>query len=493
MPDNKGAAHEISVGRLLAYGQMVLPLAVVGLPLAIYIPPFYGGTLGLDLAMIGAILMLARFSDVVTDPIIGRLSDLTRTRWGRRRPWVLAGLPIMVVSAYLLFLPPVDVSLTYLLVCIVTIYFGFTLIVIPYGAWGAELVTGYEERNRVTGSREVFLLLGILLALLAPIIGTQLGDSEGGGINQAASRDAMGALGLLTIILVPISGLLLFAFVSEPPPLKGARSKAETAVTFRKETVRQVRLVLKNGPFRIILLSSICGALAASVNASVAIMFYEHVADLGEVGLLLIFVLFVAALIGAPFWIKLGNRIGKHKAIGVAGIINMAAFGSVPIVIYVIKPYELSWVLPAMLVITVVRGFTAAAANILGMSILADVADLDTLKSGEQRTGFLFSFLGMVRKVFEAAGVGIALPLVAWFGFNPAIDTNTPVAHFALLSMYCLLPLVLWLASLAIIWQYPITPARQARLRMALEKREARRSQSAASDPESENASASSL
>ena len=471
MPERSAPAGEISLARLAAYGQMVVPLAVVGLPLAIYIPPFYGGTLGLDLALIGTLLMLARFSDVVTDPLIGRLSDLTRTRWGRRRPWILAGLPVMVISAYMLFLPPEGAGALYLLGAIVALYFGFTLIVIPYGAWGAELVGGYEERSKVTGSREIFLVAGILLALLVPVLATEAVETSGTG--QAVTREAMASLGWLTVILVPLCGFVLLAFVGEPPARLDVPGAAKTAAP--AEMLRQIRPLLKNGPFRIVLLSSVCGALAGSVNASVAILFYDHVAGIGEEGLVLILVLFTAALAGTPLWVRLGARLGKHKAIALAGLINMGAFAIIPFIIYGLKPLDAGYVLPAMFAVTIVRGATMSASGVLGMSILADVADLDTLKTGEQRTGFLFSFLGMVRKIFEAAGVGIALPIVSWFGFNPGLEENSQAALFSLLAMYCLLPLLLWLASIAIIWRYPISPARQERLRRALRLKEARR------------------
>ena len=106
----------LSRWQLAAYGQLVMPLAVIGLPVAVYLPPFYSGTLGLDLAAVGFILMLARISDVFTDPLIGRLSDRTRSRFGRRRPWVLAGVPVMMLSAYMLFLPSGEVSNLYLLI-----------------------------------------------------------------------------------------------------------------------------------------------------------------------------------------------------------------------------------------------------------------------------------------------------------------------------------------------------------------------------------------
>ena len=459
------SGKSLSKWQLIAYGQLVVPLAVIGLPVAVYIPPFYSGTLGLDLAAVGFILMLARISDVVTDPLIGRLSDRTRTRFGRRRPWVLAGVPVMMVSAIMLFVPPEEVSNLYLLTWIAAIYLGYTLITIPYGAWGAELSGDYHERNRISGSREIFLLVGLLIAISAPIAGaawTGVPADEG-----AASRSAVGILGWLTAGLLPLCALI--AFSSVPEPMIGETR----TIPFR----RGLRIAMRNGPFRIVLMSSVFGALAGAINVGVVIFFYDHVAGLGEAGNVLIFVLFIAGVVGSPFWVTLGGRIGKHKAIATAGAVSMFVFALVPLVIYVVKPADPGAVVWCMFFITLVQGFAFGAAPILGPSLMADVVDLDALKSGESRAAFLFAFLGMVRKIFEALGVGIALPILAWAGFNAQSEQNSPEALFALLAMYCLVPLVLWSISIAIILRYPITHERQARLRTALEKRILRRAQ----------------
>lgn len=455
----------LSKWQLIAYGQLVMPLAVIGLPVAVYIPPFYSSTLGLDLAAVGFILMLARISDVVTDPLIGRLSDHTRTRWGRRRPWVAVGVPVMVVSALMLFVPQGEVSNLYLLVWIAAIYLGYTLVTIPYGAWGAELSGDYHERNRITGSREIFLLVGLLIAISAPIIGAYWSGTPAD--EGAAGRSAVGVLGWLTAIMLPICALIAFSSVPEPALYE------TSSIPF----MRGLRIAMKNGPFRIILLTSIFGALAGSINIGVVIFFFEHVADIGQAGTVLIFVLFTAGVVGSPFWVWLGGRMGKHKAIAVAGVASMIVFALVPVVIYVIKPVAPELVLPCLVLINIVQGLALGAAPILGPSIMADVVDLDTLKSGEQRAAFMFAFLGMVRKIFEALGVGIALPILAWAGFNAQSQENSPEALFALLAMYCLVPLVLWSISIAIILRYPITHERQARLRTALEKRIIRRAQ----------------
>lgn len=464
MAEEKGAKR-LSTWQLAAYGQLVVPLAVIGLPVAVYIPPFYSGTLGLDLAAVGLILMLARISDVFTDPLIGRLSDRTRTRFGRRRPWVIAGVPLMMLSAYMLFLPGEEISNLYLLVWIAAIYLGYTLITIPYGAWGAELSGDYHERNRIAGSREIFLLIGLLIAISAPIAGAYMNGTE--EAQGAASRSAVGILGWLTVFLLPVCAFVVFSSVPEP-----AIQTAKT-IPFR----RGLAIAMKNGPFRIILLSSIFGALAGSINVGVVIFFYEHVAEIGEASTILIFLLFVAGVIGSPFWVWLGGRIGKHKAIAVAGFASMFVFALVPLAIYVVKPVAPELVFLCFLFVTIVQGLAFGAAPILGPSIIADVVDLDTLKSGEPRAAFIFAFIGMVRKVFEAMGVGIALPVLAYAGFNAQSRDNSPEALLTLLIMFCIVPLLLWLVSIAIILRYPITRERQQRLRSALERRLARRSE----------------
>lgn len=455
----------IPTGRLIAYAQMVLPLAVIGLPIAIYIPPFYSGTLGLDLAAVGLVLMFARFSDVITDPLIGRFSDRTRSRFGRRKPWIFAGVPIMLLSAYMLFLPGESVSLLYLLFWIAAIYFGFTLIGIPYGAWGAELSGDYRERTRVTGAREIFLLVGLLLAISAPIVGASLAGAETDANLNSTSREAMGSLGWLTLAILPISALILLWFVKEP------KHHGNQTVGFREG----VKAVMRNGPFRRILVSSMAGALAGSLNVSVAILFFDHVLKLGEAGFVLILVLFVATLFGAPIWVALGNRISKHRALCVAAFFSLSAFSMVPVVVYKLLPGNPDDVFLAMLAITLVQGIAGGATAILGASMLADVVDLDMMRTGEQRTGLLFAFLGMIRKMFEAGGVGIALPFIAFMGFSPQLEVQTESGVFGIMLMYCIAPLTLWIISLAVIWNFPLTAERHARLRAAYARKTERR------------------
>lgn len=128
-----------SIGRrtLLIYALPAFALAMPTIPAYVYLPTFYAETLGLGLA--GAVLLVARGLDVITDPLIGIASDRLPTRWGRRKPWIVAGALLAAVALIQLFQPPDDVGPAHLLVWSVALYFGWTLIAVPYAAWGAEL------------------------------------------------------------------------------------------------------------------------------------------------------------------------------------------------------------------------------------------------------------------------------------------------------------------------------------------------------------------
>ncbi|MFN2349690.1 MAG: MFS transporter, partial [Thioalkalivibrio sp.] len=192
--------HSVSTTTLLAYGLPGLPLAVLGLPLYVFLPAFYAQEFGLGLAAVGAVLLLARLFDVVTDPLVGHLSDHSRSRFGRRRVWMLAGAPVLLMGTTFLFIPWGTPGIAYLLVFSLITYLGWTLVALPYTAWGAELSPDYHQRSRIAASREGFVIGGTLLAAAAPVL---LGHGE----DTAAT---LKSLALWLWLLIPASLLLLF-------------------------------------------------------------------------------------------------------------------------------------------------------------------------------------------------------------------------------------------------------------------------------------------
>jgi Na+/melibiose symporter-like transporter len=127
---------------LYAHGTLGMPLAVIGYPLAIWIPAHYSGGLGISLATVGTILMLARLTDVITDPLMGELSDRWRTPIGRRRPWLFIGPPVMMLGVYHLFMPSEGVGIAYFLFWLTIFFVGSTMIALPPSSLGRRAIYG---------------------------------------------------------------------------------------------------------------------------------------------------------------------------------------------------------------------------------------------------------------------------------------------------------------------------------------------------------------
>ena len=155
---------------LISYGALAMPITLADIPIAIYLPAFYAKEVGLSLGMIAIVFTLARTWDGFSDLLIGRLSDKFTSRFGRRKPWVIVGSPLLVVAVWCLFNPPKDAGLVYLGVWVTLFYTAHTAVKIPYWTWGAELATSYEQRGRIVAFREGFSMVGFLLFAAAPLL-----------------------------------------------------------------------------------------------------------------------------------------------------------------------------------------------------------------------------------------------------------------------------------------------------------------------------------
>ena len=126
MSDNVAKGGRVPWSMLTAFGLLGLPMAAQQLPLYVFLPPYYAQDLGIGLTAVGAALLGARLWDMVTDPLVGWFSDRTGGRFGRRKPFILAGTPILMVSIWFLFVPPEGAGALHLLIWTMIAYFGGT-------------------------------------------------------------------------------------------------------------------------------------------------------------------------------------------------------------------------------------------------------------------------------------------------------------------------------------------------------------------------------
>jgi Na+/melibiose symporter-like transporter len=426
--------------RLAAFAGPAVPMAALGLPLVVFLPEYYSNDLGLPLASVGLAFALVRFMDIGVDPMLGALMDRTHTRFGRFRPWVAAGGPVLIAAVYCLFMARPGVGVGYLWFWLLIGYLGLSMSQLSHLAWAAKLTTSYDGRSRVYAWVQAFAVAGLMLVLLAPAAVALLANGS--------SADGVRAMGWLTIGTIPIAFILALACVGEP-----ALAPAGAHARWRDY------LALFKNPIVLKLLAA-DQALNLAVQITGALFFfYMQQAKLFSKGPAeaLLFVYFFAGLAGAPLWLALAARIGKHRALAVAAI----AYTVTQSLALLIPAGDLILAVPAM----VLAGLPYSASGLLVRSMLADVGDAERLATGTDRTGLFYALLSGNGKIAAAVAVYATFGGLSLLGFNPA--TGAANSHRALIGLqllFAVVPALLGLAAALVIRGYPLTAERHAKV-----------------------------
>ncbi|MFP6836753.1 MAG: MFS transporter [Pseudomonadales bacterium] len=431
---------------LFYYSLTDLPISMSLFPVAVFIPQFYASDMGVDLALIATILFVVRLLDVVTDPLMGYISDHTRTRFGRRRPWIFAATPIMMASIYMLFMPPEGAGGLHLFVWNFLLSIAITMMLIPYYAWGAELSTDFNERSRVTGARAMAGIGGSLTAQLVP--GAALLLFGIGGSNVVLQL-----VGITMLIVMPLCVSLTLWKTPEP-------ALYQPSVV---PVLEGLKLMWGNRPFKQLVLAFMIGSIGLNITTPLYLFFISYVLNAEDLAIFMLIFFFLTAFAAVPFWVWLAKRIGKHRA-------YLASF----FMLALAHPFYLLlgdgdfwWMLP----ITLATGFASGGfSSTLPNSMKADVIDLDTLVSGENRAALFFSAWSFAQKATASIGGVIALYGLSLLGFDPA-GSNGPEELFGLRFLFSTFPSLFFLTGAAIVWTYPITEDRHAEIRAELDAR----------------------
>ena len=434
--------------RNVRYGGTAFVLGMPTIPLLIHLPVIYAEVIGLGLTSTGIALFVARFLDVVSDPLVGLWSDRSDGRWGRRKPLILLGGIVSAIATVYLLNPDSGVGHYYLTVWASVLYFGWTLINIPYLAWGADLSHDYTGRTKITSVREAFMLTGILTAGAIPALAAANGFGE---------RQAVSLIGWVTIII----GAILFAFL-----LFGVQEPKRRPLHRREDPLRAIKGLSGNRPFQFLLCGWFINGLANGIPAVLFILYMKHVLEANELerGLLTL-TYFIAGVLGIPVWVWLSKRLAKQKTWSIAMTLACISFAFVPLLG--------SGDIIQFFFITIITGITLGADLIIPPSMQADVAEFEYFRSRHDRTSLLFACWSMATKFALALSVLIAFLLLEAFDFTPSLlDAKSNIV--ALAVIYAALPIVFKLSSILIISLYPLTLHRQSLVRRRLVSLEAR-------------------
>ncbi len=362
---------------LLLYALPAMPLAFLGLPLYVYLPAHYADLPGIGLAVVGLVLLGARLLDLVTDPLVGFLTDRVRHRLRPQWPMSL-GAALMLAGVWWLFRPPDDAGAWYLFIGLSVTYLGWTLLAIPYYALGADLGAA-RGQTAVAAWREAGMIVGTLTALLLPALSS-------GADALAPSADAL-------LWLAPPAVAL--AWLLRPRPA-AQQAMADGLRAMWRHTSRPARQVLG---------IHLLNALAGGTAATLFVLYTRDVLGLDEraSGVLLL-VYFVAGLVVLPFWVALARRIGRVRTWRAAML--LAAVGFLPAALL----GEGDWAVFAL--VCVLTGASLGADIAMPAAIQAQLVVSESRRLERPRGGALFGLWGMASKLALALAAGLALPLL---------------------------------------------------------------------------------
>ncbi|MEP1207497.1 MAG: MFS transporter [Rhizobiaceae bacterium] len=434
----------MSPGKMVLYALPALPLAALTLPLYSFIPIFYAEALGLSLASIGLTLFFVRLFDALNDPVIGWLSDRFRPGLGRRRTWLAISVPIVMLGVWNLFWPPHDATIVHVGIWSTVLSIGYTCAILPYTAWGAELQTSYEGRSRIAGWREGFALIGTLVAISVPFA---LGWSDPAGFHGFAL--------LAVIIVLSLPVFALTSIIATPEPVERSRRRVTLP-----EGIEQMR---GNQPFLRLLLAFFLNGIGNSIAATLFLLYCAQKLDLEHLRGALIFIYFLCGIIGVPIWLYLARRTSKHRAWCVAMIFAAIVFSPAP---FLPEGSAL-----AFGVICVLSGLALGADIMLPAAMQADVIDVDTASSGEQRSGSYFALWSLATKISLALTIMVVLPLLEAVGFSASAHRPSSAFSIVLLGfLYGWAPIAFKIPAIMLMWRFPINREQADQLRHKIDQ-----------------------
>ncbi len=439
----------LPVSAILSFCSPTVGVGFMFFLVGLYMTPFATDVLLISPGAIGAIFLVSRLWDAVSDPIAGYLSDGTQTSMGRRRPWIAAAI-IPICGVYIMMWSPPetlqgDALVAWMAVGIIGFYTAMTVFIVPHTALGAELTDAYHDRTRIFGFRHVIWSLGSVAAV--------------GGMQMLINADDPRAMARQSSFLVSaVTAILLLITVvaiRERPEFQG-RGADNPLHSFRDVLAnRHARLLLV-----IFLIENLGGATIAVLTFYVA----KYVVMRPDLTAVFVLCYMGASICFVGMWLPLSRRFGKKPLWVSAMLLTAVSFGGMFFLsegrIYLIS------------ILAVLGGTAGGCGAMIGPSIQADVIDYDEYKTGQRKEGAYFAAWNFVYK----SATGITIMTTLWVlelaGFQPNAE-QTESAKFAIISLYSLAPLICYAIGAYLLGRFSLDETEHVRIRGILDERAA--------------------
>ncbi len=429
---------EKRLGRLtkLIYGAGDTGFSLTSTILGLYFAIYLTDVVGLSPGIAASAILIGRIWDFVNDPLIGHLSDRTRSRWGRRRPYLLFGaIPFGVAFTLLWWKPPIgtEVGLAiYYAVAYLLFDTAATFAYMPYFALTPELAEDYDERTALTSYRMFFSIAGGLVAVVVPlaIIGTFRPEN-------ANKVTQMGVIFAAASVLP----LWLTFF--------GTREREQHMQQERPALVKSIQAAVKNRPFVFGAGLFLLTWVAVSILETTLLFFLKYVVGREAQTDLIMATIFVTAIFTLPLWEYISRRWNKQRAY----ITGIGFWAVVQMVLITLSPQSsLFWLIS----LSVMAGVGVGAAHVLPWSIIPDAIEWDELQTGERHEGMFYSLITLLQKIASAIAIPLVLYLLEATNYVANAEVQSPSALLGIRIVVGPIPAILLCAGILFAWKYPL-------------------------------------
>jgi len=444
---------KLSLKTKIFYGVGDYGFAMTDNMLALLFAVFLTDVVGLTPYLAAAAVFIGRTWDYVNDPIFGYLSDRVRTRWGRRRPFLILGmLPYALSFALLWWRPPFssEISLAVYYAIAYALYDScITLAMMPYYALTPDLTDDYDERTSLTSYRMVFSIIGTFTAFVLPLalIGRMHPDNQTKITLVAALIGLMGALPLILTFI-------------------GTRERPELQRQERPSLKDSLQAARGNRPFIITMGIFLFTFTGLEIISALMIYFLKYRMNLEEQSDMIFAVLFLVALLSLPFWNWISRRWDKRQAY----IMGMIYLSVIMLLTVLIRP---EWGLPAVMIASMLVGVGFGCVQVLPWAIIPDAVEYDEITTGKRHEGVYYSLVTLFRKVSVSLAIPLTLVVLGWTGYVANAEAQPASAMIGIIVLVGVAPSILFLTGALFARWLPITRQEFARVRAELERRRA--------------------
>jgi GPH family glycoside/pentoside/hexuronide:cation symporter len=427
---------ELTRRQKLMYGAGDIGFSLTSTILGVYFLFFMIEVVGLRPAVAAIPIGIGKVWDFVNDPIFGYLSDRTRTRWGRRRPYLLFGaLPLALTFTMLWYRPGFESTaalVVYYSVAYIIFEASATLLYMPYFALTPELTSDYDERTSLTSYRMFFSILGSLLAFTLPLI------IIGSFIPENAPR---------VLLMGAIFGLMsaLPMFIT----FFGTKEREDYSDLEKPTLWESIKSVWKNVPFRYGLGIFLATWISVDILQTSLLFYVKFVVQRESQNDIIMATIFVIAMFALPIWNWVSKRWSKRHAY----MVGIAFWAVVQLALITMTP---ATPLSIILILCSMAGIGVSAAHVLPWAILPDAIEWYEYQTGERHEGMFYSVTTLARKVTSAVSITFIGPILELTGYQPNVAQQSEQALRGIKLIIGPIPAVLLAIGIFIAYKYPL-------------------------------------